>query len=63
MIKCTKKGDVILEGDLNTIVVDILSTIAYFYRMTMEKGSVRLGVQVLDTLLKHINEMKEGIEL
>ena len=59
MIKCTKKGNVILNGDLTTIVGDILSTTAYFHRMIMEKGNVRLGTQVLDTLIKHITKMKE----
>lgn len=59
MIKCTKKGDVILNGNLNTIVLDILSTTAYFYRMIMRQGNVRLGAQVLDTLIEHITKMKE----
>jgi hypothetical protein len=64
MIKCTKKGNVILNGDTTTIVGDILSTTAYFYRMAIQRGGVRLGTQVLDTIIKYLIEIKEeDIEL
>lgn len=59
MIKCTKKGNVILNGNLTTIVGDILSTTAYFHRMIMKAGNVRLGTKVLDTLIEQITKMKE----
>lgn len=64
MIKCTKKGNVILNGNTTTIVVDILSTTAFFYRMAIKKGSVRLGTQVLDTIIEQLIKIKEeDIEL